>query len=169
MLNVNMVSHIAITKALLPKMIEQRSGQIINILSISGVLGVPYRTLYSAPKYGMDGFGKSLQSEVDQYGIRITQVYPGYVQTNISKNAKTGSGQTFGKLDDNIKKGMPVEKAVDMIIRATYLKRAEVYVCGWLYYFVPRLAFISSTLNYLILKKAFKMQKKVFDKAKKGE
>lgn len=125
--------------------------------------------MYSTPKYAMDGFGKSLQSEVSQYGIAVTQVYPGYVQTNISKNAKTGSGEAFGKLDSNISKGMKVQKAIEMIVKATYLRRAEVYVCGWGYYFIPKLAFLSSTLNYWILKFAYKKQKKVLDAARKGE
>ena len=43
-------------------------------------------------------------------------MYPSYVQTNISKNAATGSGEAFGKMDENIESGMPVEKAVDIIL-----------------------------------------------------
>ena len=64
----------------------------MNILSISGLMGVPVRTMYCASKFAMDGFSKSLRSEVKPYGIHITQVYPSYVSTNISKNAATGSG-----------------------------------------------------------------------------
>lgn len=84
-------------------------------------MGVPVRTLYSASKFAMDGFTKALRSEVKKHGINVTAIYPAYVQTNISKNAKTGTGQVFGKVDENIKSGMPVEKAVDMILKAIYL------------------------------------------------
>jgi NAD(P)-dependent dehydrogenase (short-subunit alcohol dehydrogenase family) len=55
-------------------------------------MGVPVRTLYCAPKFAMDGFGKALAPEVKKHGINVTQIYPAYVQTNISKNAATGSG-----------------------------------------------------------------------------
>ena len=57
------------------------------------------------------------------HGIKVTQVYPAYIQTNISKNAATGSGESFGKVDDNISSGMPVEKAVDIILKAIAMKR----------------------------------------------
>ena len=55
-------------------------------------MGVPVRTLYCASKFAMDGFSKGLRAEVLQHGINVTQVYPSYVQTNISKNAATGTG-----------------------------------------------------------------------------
>lgn len=80
MMNTNCMSHIALVKALLPGMIEgKRGGHIVNILSISGLMGVPVRTLYCASKFAMDGFSKALRSEVKQHGIKVTQVYPAYV------------------------------------------------------------------------------------------
>lgn len=73
LMNVNCLSHIALVKGVLPSLIEnKKGGQIINIISISGLMGVPVRTLYCASKYAMDGFGKSLRSEVKQYGIGVT-------------------------------------------------------------------------------------------------
>jgi len=74
-------------------------------------------------------------------------VYPSYVQTNISKNAATGSGEAFGKLDENIESGMPVEKAVDIILKGIYLKRHEVTVAKFFYWLIPRLCFISNFIN----------------------
>jgi short-subunit dehydrogenase len=71
-MNVNCMSHIAITKALLPGMIERSKGHIVNILSISGLMGVPVRTLYCASKFAMDGFSKSLRQEVNKDGISVT-------------------------------------------------------------------------------------------------
>ena len=67
--------------------------------------------MYSASKFGLDGFGKALQSEVQDKNIYVTQIYPAYVMTNISKNAMLGTGEKLGKVDDNIKKGIPVETA----------------------------------------------------------
>ena len=84
MMNVNCTSHIAVTKAVLPGMIERKSGQIVNISSMAGLVGVPVRTMYSASKFALSGFGKSLRAEVKPHGIDVIQIYPGYVNTNIS-------------------------------------------------------------------------------------
>jgi dehydrogenase/reductase SDR family protein 7B len=64
MVNTNLLSHIAATKAILPSMIKQKSGTIVNISSGSGIIGMPVRTMYSATKFGLSGFGKALRSEV---------------------------------------------------------------------------------------------------------
>ncbi len=149
MMNTNCMSHIALVKGFLPMMLSQKSGHIVNILSVSGLMGVPVRTLYCASKFAMDGFSKSLRPEVKPSGINITQVYPSYVSTNISKNAATGSGQSFGKVDDNIQGGMPVDIAADMMLKAIMLKRDEIVVGNWFYRLVPRLVFLSDTLNNL--------------------
>jgi short-subunit dehydrogenase len=92
MMNTNCLSHIALVHAFLPKMIAQNSGHIVNVLTIGALIGVPVRTMYCSSKFAMDGFGKSLREEVRRHGIQVTQVYPGYIRTNISKNAATGSG-----------------------------------------------------------------------------
>ena len=92
MVNTNLLSHIAATKAILPNLIKQKSGTIVNIISGSGIIGMPVRTMYSATKFGLSGFGKALRSEVKQFGVNVLNIYPGYVQTNISKNAMTGEG-----------------------------------------------------------------------------
>ena len=132
-------------------------------------MGVPVRTLYCASKFAMDGFSKSLRAEVSRHGISVTQVYPAYVQTNISKNAATGSGQAFGKVDDNIGSGMPVETAVEIILRAIYMQREEVLVGKLWYWFVTRLCFISSSANRIAGDVKYKSQLKVIGDAKKQE
>jgi short-subunit dehydrogenase len=73
MMNTNCMSHIALVKALLPQMIAGKQGaSIVNILSISGLMGIPVRTMYCASKFAMDGFSKSLRSEVKSHGINVT-------------------------------------------------------------------------------------------------
>jgi len=64
MLNTNLLSHIAVTKAALTDMIKRKSGVIVNISSGAGILGMPARTMYSATKFGLSGFGKALRSEL---------------------------------------------------------------------------------------------------------
>ena len=79
---------------------------------MAGLVPVPVRTMYSASKFAITGFGKALRAEVKQYGIDVIQIYPGYVSTNISNNAMTGKGEAFGKKDSNIASGLSVEICV---------------------------------------------------------
>jgi short-subunit dehydrogenase len=64
MINCNTLSPIAIIKSFMPDLMKRKDTQIVNILSLSGVFPTPVRTMYCASKYGLDGFGKSLRSEV---------------------------------------------------------------------------------------------------------
>ena len=113
MMNVNCTSHIAVTKAVLPGMMARKSGQIVNISSLSGIFALPVRTMYSASKFALSGFGKALRAEVKPFGISVIQIYPGYVNTNISNNAMTGSGEAFAKKDSNIAGGLNVDNCVN--------------------------------------------------------
>lgn len=100
----------------------------MNISSASGILAMPLRTLYSATKFGLSGFGKAIRSEVKQHGVQVVQVYPGYVRTNISNNAVVGGGEKFGKIDSNIANGMKVQDCCEQIMKAIALRRTEVVI-----------------------------------------
>ena len=65
-----------------------------------------------------------------QHGILVVQIYPGYVQTNISANAMTGAGDKFGKTDYNIANGIRIEYCCNQIMKAISRKRTELIVGG---------------------------------------
>jgi short-subunit dehydrogenase len=79
MMNINCTSHIAVIKAGLPHMMTRKGGQIVNVLSLSGLFGMPVRTMYSASKFGLSGFGKAIRAEVAEFNIHVCNVYPDYV------------------------------------------------------------------------------------------
>lgn len=160
MMNTNCMSHIAITKAFLPLLIKQKRGKIVNVISVAGLIGTGFRTMYSSAKYGIAGFFKALRFEVQQHGIEITNIYPEFVKTAISKNAHMGSGKTFGKTDTNIQKGIPVEKAVETMLKAVQLGERELIVGRALYHVVPHLCFWSSAINRVVGKIAYKQSLK---------
>jgi short-subunit dehydrogenase len=166
MLNTNLLSHLAITKACLPFMIEKKRGTFVNVISVAGMLGVSHRTLYCASKFGTSGFFKSLRSEVKQYGVNIVNVYPEFVRTNVSKNALLGSGKTFGKTDANIANGITVERAVDVILRGTALGEHELIVGRLIYHILPYLCFFSSTLSAIVGDQSYKISIKAINKSK---
>lgn len=75
-----------LTKAAIISLIKQKSGVIINISSVSGMIGIPRQTNYSASKAGIIGFTKSLSREVGPYNIRVNAVAPGFIETDMLKD-----------------------------------------------------------------------------------
>ncbi|MBC7923997.1 MAG: SDR family oxidoreductase [Ferruginibacter sp.] len=72
------------TKAVLPLMRQQRSGKIITIGSLAGLIGVPFQSYYAASKHALEGFFKSLRFEVKPFGINVSVVEPGFFKTNLA-------------------------------------------------------------------------------------
>ena len=80
----NLFGPIEVMKAVLPTMRQQKSGLIINITSIAGYMGLPYRAIYSASKGALELVTEALRMEVKPFGIEITNVAPGEFATNIA-------------------------------------------------------------------------------------
>lgn len=80
----NLFGPIELMKAVLPQMRKQGSGLIINITSIAGYMGLPYRSVYSASKGALELITEGLRMEVKQFGIHITNIAPGDFATNIA-------------------------------------------------------------------------------------
>ena len=83
---VNLTGLIEVTHAVLPLMITQKSGQIINMSSVAGWLGSPLYTVYAATKFGVRGFTDALRREVSCYGIKVTGIYPGPASTEFGQH-----------------------------------------------------------------------------------
>lgn len=81
----NLFGPIEVMKAVLPKMRKQKSGLIINITSIAGYMGLPYRSVYSASKGALELITEALRMEVKQFGIHVTNIAPGDFATNIAQ------------------------------------------------------------------------------------
>ena len=80
----NFFGPISVMQSVLPQMREQQSGLIINISSIAGYMGLPYRSIYSASKGALSIITEALRMEVKSFGIQITDVAPGDFATNIA-------------------------------------------------------------------------------------
>jgi len=87
----NFFGHVAMTKAVLPIMRKQRSGHIIMVSSISGLVGQPVLSSYSSSKFALEGWSEALRIETFSLGIRVVLVEPGSFATDIwERNAKIG-------------------------------------------------------------------------------
>jgi len=84
-LDVNLKATFLCSKAVLPAMIDARRGRIINIASIAGKVGEPTASAYSAAKFGVIGFTRSLALEVAQYDILVNAICPGPIPTALGQ------------------------------------------------------------------------------------
>lgn len=89
-LDVNTTGTFLCTRAVLPTMMERRSGKIINVASMAGKRGSPTRSAYSAAKFGVAGFGESIQRELNEFGITISTVFPGPIATAMRRRNNPG-------------------------------------------------------------------------------
>jgi short-subunit dehydrogenase len=130
LMEVNFFGAVALTKAVLPSMIEQKRGHIVVISSLVGKFGTPLRSGYAAAKHALHGFFDSLRAEVGRHGIKVTLVCPGYIRTDISLHALRGDGTLHAKMDSGQAKGMAVDRCAAEILKAIAKGREEVYVGG---------------------------------------
>ena len=114
---VDVIGQIALTKKVLPLMLEQGSGHIAITSSVAGKIGVPYRTGYCAVKHAVMGFFDALRAEMASRGIQVTTITPGFIHTNISVHALKGDGSGFGTVDDDIAAGMYVTRCAEVIMQ----------------------------------------------------
>ncbi|TYB79700.1 SDR family oxidoreductase [Bizionia myxarmorum] len=128
----NFFGPINVMKTVLPQMRKQRSGLIINVTSIAGYMGLPYRGIYSASKGALELVTEAFRMEVKGFNIQMTNVAPGDFATNIAsgryhapvleKSPYKGSyGQTLRLMDTHVASGKdPLEmaKAIHKIIKS---------------------------------------------------
>lgn len=85
----NLLGVIEVTKAMLPHFRRQRSGTIINVSSIAGIVSIPLQSLYHATKWGVEGFSESLQYELRPFNIRVKIIEPGVIKTDFYGRSMT--------------------------------------------------------------------------------
>jgi dehydrogenase/reductase SDR family protein 7 len=116
LLDVDVLGQIALTKAVLPIMVKQKSGHIAVTSSVAGKVGVKWRTGYCAAKHAVMGFFDALRAEVAEYGIQVSTITPGFIKTDIARNAVVEDGCKFKGEDSNIENGMDVNKCAGVIV-----------------------------------------------------
>ncbi|XP_004709243.1 dehydrogenase/reductase SDR family member 7B [Echinops telfairi] len=139
----NYFGPVALTKALLPSMIEKKQGHIVVISSIQGKISIPFRSAYAASKHATQAFFDCLRAEMEQHGIDVTVISPSYIHTNLSLNAITADGSRYGVMDTTTAQARsPTEVARD-ILAAVARKKKEVILSDLL----PFLAIYIRTLT----------------------
>ncbi len=150
-MEVNYFGLIAAVKGVVPQMASRQSGTIVAISSIAGKVGSKNRSAYSGSKFAVCGFMDCLRAEVHHQGVRCLTVCPGYVRTNIARNALTAEGQPRGKSTDEIDGGMDAKACGQRILKAIASNRDEVVIAGGLGRWAPLLKRLCpTTLNRIV-------------------
>lgn len=119
---------VALSKVLLDDMRTRRAGHVVVISSVVGKMGTPLRTGYAAAKHALHGFFESARAELWRDGIRFTLVCPGFVRTEVSRNAITADGGCHGKMDPAQAKGMAVMRCAEKIWAGIARNDEELYI-----------------------------------------
>lgn len=131
LMDVNYLGTVALTKALLPHFIENQSGHFVVTTSIVGKVATPMRSTYSASKHALHGFFDALRAEHFNDNISVTLVCPGFVTTNVSKNALIGDGSKQGTMDTATANGIHPDRFAKLMLKAIKKKKQEVYLGGF--------------------------------------
>jgi short-subunit dehydrogenase len=89
-MQVDLMSPMRLSELFLPQMIERGSGHIVNISSIAGWIGAKRLTSYCAAKFGLRGFSEALSRDVEEYGIKVSTIYPWFSRTPILNSENFG-------------------------------------------------------------------------------
>ena len=119
---------VALTKAVLPGMVQRKSGHVVVVSSVVGYISSPLRSGYAAAKHALHGFYDAARAEHWRDGVKFTLACPGYVRTNVALNAVDGKGGTWGRNDASIAKGLDPVVCAEKIWRAVEKDRDEVLV-----------------------------------------
>ena len=85
MIDINVKGLLYVSKGILPDMVKRKQGHVINIGSIAGKETYPNGNVYSASKHAVDAINNGMRMDLFQYGIKVSQVNPGLVETEFSK------------------------------------------------------------------------------------
>ena len=151
-LETNFFGAVALTKAVLPSMLARKAGHFVVVSSLVGKIGTPLRSAYSASKHALHVFFDSMRAELHDDGIRVTMICPGFIRTEVSRNALTGDGTPQGSMDRAQARGMAPAICAERTIRAVEKGRDEVLIGGSERYAVYVQRFFPSLFNRLIRK-----------------
>ena len=114
---------VKVTNALLPYFRKQKSGQIITVSSIVGLIGPPNLSYYSASKHAVEGYFKALRFELNDFNIKVSMVEPVWFKTNLAENSVASTGGNIADYDSYRKqvqaatqKGIDGAEAPDAVI-----------------------------------------------------
>ena len=100
-ININLLGAVNAVSAVLPDMLEKKSGQLVAVSSLAGFRGLPKSAAYSASKAGMTAFFESIRLDVQQQGVAVTIIQPGFIKTPLT-SGRASKMPFLMELEDSI-------------------------------------------------------------------
>jgi short-subunit dehydrogenase len=152
-MNTNYWGTVNLSKAILPKMLERGTGNLVVLSSVVGKFGTAFRSTYSASKHALQGYFDSLRCEVYDKGISVNIICPGFIKTNVTINSVTANGEKYNQMDENQENGMNAIECASQILEAIAKNKEEVLIGGKETYGVLIKRFFPSYFSKMIRKR----------------
>lgn len=134
----NFFGPIEVIKAVLPQMRAQKAGLIINITSIAGYMGLPYRGIYSASKGALELVTEALRMETMHFGVQITNIAPGDFATNIATGRyhaplikgsayESPYGNTLNEMNSHVDSGSNPNEMAEIVYKIINTQKPNVH------------------------------------------
>lgn len=127
-MEVDYFAPIALTKLVLPKMIERKSGQLVVTSSVAGKYGIPLRSAYCAAKHALHGYFDTMRIELMPYNIRVCLLVVAGIKSNVSFHALTGDGGEWGKDDYGSGSGITEIAGAEIIVNGLAESKYEIEI-----------------------------------------
>ena len=156
-MEVNYFGTIATTQSLLPAMLQQPNPLIATVSSVAGKVGGQSMSGYSASKHAILGYMDCLRAEEAKNGLKVLNICPGFVTTNISVNAMDANGNKFNQMSDSIKNGISAEECATKILSAIKASKDEIVIGKGISGWAPTIArFFPGLVRKLAAKKNYR-------------
>ena len=129
LMELNFMAPVALTKLVVPGMVERGRGSVSVLSSVAGYVSTPQRSTYSASKFAVRGWFDSLRAELHETGVGVTIIVPGYIRTGIGK-AAVRAATVDPAAPDPVDKGIAPERCAERIVRALEHDEPEVRIGG---------------------------------------
>lgn len=128
LMEIDYLGTVALSKALLPFFCSRKQGQFVVVSSLMGKFSSPFRSAYCGAKHALHGFFDALRLEHDKDNLKVTMICPGFVNTNVARNALTSDGTKQGYQDAMTENGLEVSAFAKKMIRAIEKQKFEAYI-----------------------------------------
>ena len=130
MLSVNLTGTFLCTREVLPAMMKQRSGRIVNIASTAGLIGYAYVSAYVAAKHGVVGLTRSLALEAAKSGVTVNAICPGFTDTDIVREAIANIIAKTGKSEEEARAALVTTNPQGRLVQPEEVANAVLWLCA---------------------------------------
>lgn len=156
LMEIDYLGTVALSKNILPYFVKNQSGHFVVVSSLMGKFSSSYRSAYCGAKHALHGFFDALRLEHEKDNIKVTMICPGFVNTNVARNALTADGSKQGFQDDMTENGLQVNIFVKYMIKAIQKEKFEAYIGKFEKYGVYLKRFSPKLLHKLVLRSKVK-------------